>query len=73
MGNAPTTPPHRSLESCLTAVEELLRQIIKHGGFSLSFAVKKVEGPGDAHGGPSYVVDFSGADRDLLLEKRRPS
>ncbi|HEV2349741.1 MAG TPA: R3H domain-containing nucleic acid-binding protein [Terriglobia bacterium] len=69
MGNSPTPPPHRSLESCLAAVEDLLRQIIKHGGFSLTFAVKKAEATAGAADGPAYVVDFSGSDQDLLLEK----
>jgi spoIIIJ-associated protein len=68
MGNSPA-PQQRSLESCLTAIEGLLRQIIKHGGFNLSFAVKKSEATADASGGPSHAVEFSGADQDLLLEK----
>jgi len=69
MGQSPTTPPHRSPESCLSAVEDFLRQIIRHGGFNLSFKVRKVEASVDAEEGPAYVVDFSGPDQDLLLEK----
>jgi spoIIIJ-associated protein len=69
MGTSPAPLPHRSIESCLAAVEDLLRQIIKHGGFNLSFAVKKAGTTADAAGGPACVVDFSGTDQDLLLEK----
>jgi spoIIIJ-associated protein len=68
MGQSPT-PPHRSPESCLAAVEDFLRQIIKHGGFNLSFEARKVEASAEAGDGPAYVVDFSGLDQDLLLEK----
>ncbi|HLY60456.1 MAG TPA: R3H domain-containing nucleic acid-binding protein [Terriglobia bacterium] len=69
MGNSPAAPPRRSAESNITAVEDLLRQIIKHGGFNLTFAVKKVAATPDAGEGPAYTVDFSGTDQDLLLEK----
>ena len=69
MGNSPASPPRRSLESNMTAVGDLLRQIIKHGGFNLSFEVKKAAATSDTDEGASYVVDFSGTDQDLLLEK----
>lgn len=69
MGNSPASPPHRSIENCLTAVEDLLRQIIKLGGFNLSVVARKAEATVEASGGPAFVVDFSGADQDLLLEK----
>ncbi len=59
----------RPIESCLDAIESLVRQVIQHGGFDLTFTVRKgppVEGELEA---PEFVVDFSGADADLLLEK----
>jgi spoIIIJ-associated protein len=69
MGNPTTPPSQRSIEISLSAIENLLSQIIRHGGFSLSFTLKKFEVPADAADGPAYVMDFSGADQDLLLEK----
>ena len=69
MGNSPAPPPRRSVEGNMTAIEDFLLQIIKHGGFNLSFEVKKVAAAPDAGDGPAYVVDFSGTDQDLLLEK----
>ena len=69
MGTQPSPSPGQSLESHLTAAEDLLRQVIKHGGFDLSFAVRK-ESPGqDTTDAPVYIVDFSGPDQDFLLEK----
>src|SRR5690348_4391005 len=67
MSDSRTPPPHRSLESSLAAAEDFLRQIIKHGGFNLSFKSKKIEAAADD--GLAYEVDFSGPDSDLLLEK----
>lgn len=53
-------------ESRLAGVESLVRQILQHGHFELTFAIRKgVESPE----APVYVVEFSGPDRDLLLER----
>jgi len=57
------------MESYLVPIESLLRQIIQQGGFELTFVVRKsVAAEGDLET-PEFVVDFSGADADLLLEK----
>jgi predicted RNA-binding protein Jag len=68
MGIQPAPSPRRPLESYVAAVEDLVGQIIRHGGFALSIAVRKEESA-EAPGSPTHVVDFSGADRDLLLER----
>ena len=66
--NAAQTPAH-SLESYLAPIESLLKQIIQQGGFALSFAIHPVpQEPSDVES-PEYVVDFTGADADLLLER----
>jgi spoIIIJ-associated protein len=58
-----------SWESCLAAVESLLKQILQRGGFALSFAVHPVPQESSDLESPEYVVDFAGADADLLLER----
>ena len=69
MGTQPSPSPGQSLESHLAAAEDLLRQVIKHGGFDLTFAVRKESSIPDANDAPVYVIDFSGPDQDFLLEK----
>lgn len=49
-----------------TPVEELLKSVIRTGGFSLEYTVHKAE---SKQGGPEWLVEFSGPDSDLLLEK----
>jgi spoIIIJ-associated protein len=58
-----------SLEGHLARIESLLREILRHSGLQLSFVVKKNSAAGDEFETPEYVVDFSGPDADLLLEK----
>jgi spoIIIJ-associated protein len=60
-------PP--SLEGHLPRIESLLREIVQHAAFELSFAVRKNSMTGEELEAPEYVVDFSGPDADLLLEK----
>ena len=65
--NAPV--PYRSLEDALPLIESLLSQVIRFGRFELKFVIGK-RAPGEAEfEAPEYVVDFSGADADLLVEK----
>ncbi len=60
------TMAHRSSEQSgendLARIESLVGKIIQQGGFNLTFAIRKGEGSG-------AVVDFEGADADLLLER----
>ena len=53
----------------LAAIESLLKQILQRGEFALSFAIRHMpQEPAEAES-PEYVIDFSGADTDLLLER----
>jgi spoIIIJ-associated protein len=69
MSTSNTPPAQTPLETYLTAIEALLRQVIEHGGFDLTFTVQKASSPFADVEAPEYVVDFSGADTDLLLER----
>ncbi|MHB8652267.1 MAG: Jag family protein [Terriglobia bacterium] len=69
MGTQPSPLPGQSLETRLTAAEDLLRQVIQHSGFDLTFVVRKEAAAHDASNAPAYVVGFSGPDQDVLLEK----
>jgi spoIIIJ-associated protein len=66
--NAAPNPNH-SLENYLALINSLLNQILRQGEFVLSFAIRRISPePGEAES-PEYVVDFTGADTDLLLER----
>jgi spoIIIJ-associated protein len=69
MEDQPSNPPNPALETFLPKLESLLQQVIQHGGFELSFVIQKAKGAGVDFEAPEVVVDFSGADADLLLEK----
>ena len=61
--------PEHAIEDQIGLLTSLLREIIQHSPFSLSFAVRKAASfPGDTES-PAYVVAFSGPDADLLIEK----
>ncbi len=61
--------PERPLEDYLPRIESLLNQIIQFSGFELSFKIRKSEGAESDLEAPEIVVDLSGPDADLLLEK----
>jgi spoIIIJ-associated protein len=64
--NAAPLPVHSGY---LAAIESLLKQILQRGEFALSFAIRHMpQEPAEAES-PEYVIDFSGADTDLLLER----
>lgn len=69
MGTSPVQPERQSIESYLSAVEGLLRQIVQHGRFDLSWKVRQAPPSDEAAGSPAHIIDFSGPDQDLLLEK----
>jgi spoIIIJ-associated protein len=58
-----------SLESYLAPIQSLLKQIIQHGGFALSFAIHPVLQESSDLESTELVADFTGADADLLLER----
>ncbi len=61
--------PHPAIGSYLASLEELLRQIIRAGGFGLDFAVHRGNEAPEELEAPEVVVELSGPDADLLLEK----
>ena len=61
--------PTRSVESCLASVETNLREIIRAGKFDLDLTVRRVTNEPAGTGAPGVIVDLSGRDADLLLEK----
>jgi spoIIIJ-associated protein len=62
-------PRAGSMESHLAALKSLLRQMIRDARFELTLEIRKVEPqPGELEA-PEFVVEFSGRDADLLLEK----
>src|SRR5579872_3262752 len=64
-----TTAPEPSVESYLPAINSLLTQIISRGGFNLKFTIRKGGPAGADPEDAEMVVEFDGADADLLLEK----
>ena len=69
MGDQNAPVPSRPLEDTLPLIESLLKQVIRFGGFELKFVISKRAPGGEQFETPEYVVDFSGADADLLVEK----
>ncbi len=65
----PANAPMPALETYLESIQSLLRQVMERAGFELRFAVRKGEPAEDGLESPEVVVDFSGPDADLLLEK----
>ena len=57
-----------ALESHLSSLESLLREIIKQSPFKLNFSLQKASSHAGDPDTPEYVVDFTGPDADLLLE-----
>jgi spoIIIJ-associated protein len=58
-----------SMESYLARIESVLGEIIRHGGFKLSFAIRKGKPVAEGMEAPEHLVDLSGADSELLLQK----
>ena len=61
--------PVRSLEGYLAPIDSLLTQIIGLGELELSFATHNLSEESAGIESSEYVIDFAGADADLLLEK----
>ncbi len=58
-----------AMESYLARIESVLREVIEKGGFQLTFALRKGKPVADGIEPPECVVDFSGPDSELLLQK----
>jgi spoIIIJ-associated protein len=57
------------LEAYLAPIDSLLKQIIQHGRFALAFTIRRMDSAGEDREEPEFVVDFSGQDVALLLER----
>ncbi|MCL5005813.1 MAG: hypothetical protein M1404_04710 [Acidobacteria bacterium] len=64
-----TTSSEQPTDNCLNAIDSLLGKIIQHGSFDLKFTIRRCEAAEQEFETPGTVVDFEGADTDLLLEK----
>jgi len=68
--DAPPAPRHEpSVESYLPRIEGLLREVIRSAQFELDFSIHQGDAPAEGLEAPEFVVDFTGPDADLLLEK----
>jgi spoIIIJ-associated protein len=56
-------------EKYMHALEAWLHEVIARSPFELDFSVQKAAANPDDPEAPDYIVDFSGPDADLLLEK----
>lgn len=65
----PGPPENGKVEDYLVPIEALLREVTAQAGFDLAFEVRKREPAGADLEAPEFVVEFSGADSDLLLER----
>ncbi|HMD83144.1 MAG TPA: R3H domain-containing nucleic acid-binding protein [Terriglobia bacterium] len=62
-------PAEHAIEKYLSSMESLLHKVMEHSPFELTFSIQKAAAQAADPEAPEYVVDFSGADADLLLEK----
>ncbi|MGD0224404.1 MAG: R3H domain-containing nucleic acid-binding protein [Terriglobia bacterium] len=58
-----------TIEKYLSTLESVLHTFVEHGPFKFTFSVRKAAVRADDPEGPEYIVDLSGPDADLLLEK----
>ena len=58
-----------SLPLYLPSIEALLREMIRLSRLELAFTIEKCPPSADDLETPEYLVEFSGSDSDLLLEK----
>jgi spoIIIJ-associated protein len=69
MDPEPNPSPSPSVESSLERIESVLREIIGHSGFELDCAIRKGKPLAEGIEGPEFIVDLSGPDAELLLQK----
>jgi spoIIIJ-associated protein len=61
--------PEHPLDSYVEPINALLEKILQQGGFALSFAVHHLPRDPAEEDSPEFVIEFKGADADLLLER----
>lgn len=69
MDAQPGTSPHPSAAGFLPRVESVLGDILRHGRFQLKYSIRKGKAVAEGMEAPEFVVDLSGADAELLLQK----
>jgi spoIIIJ-associated protein len=57
------------MEDYLARIESVLGEIIRHSGFELSIAIRKGKAVAEGMEPPAYIVELSGPDSELLLQK----
>ncbi len=57
------------VESYLPRLESLLKEWIRHGGFELGIVIRKNQPTHEDPEAPEFVIDLSGPDSDLLVER----
>ena len=62
-------PAEHAIEKYLSLMESLLHEFMEHSPFELTFSIHQAAAHAEDPEAPEYVVDFSGPDADLLLEK----
>jgi len=68
MDSEPASAEH-AIERYFSRIESFLRNVIQHGRFDLTFSIhQNLARAGDLEA-PEYVVDLSGRDADLILER----
>src|ERR1035437_3479961 len=68
MDSNPESAGH-TIEKYLPPIESFLRNVIQHGRFDLTFSIHKNTALAEGLEAPDYVVDISGRDSDLVLER----
>lgn len=64
-----TSPVSRRAEDFLPRIESMLADILRHGRFQLQYSIRKGKAVAEGMEAPEFVVDLSGADAELLLER----
>ena len=65
----PSASSPSPVESSLARIESVLREILRHSGFDLNCAIRKGKPVAEGIEAPEFVVDLSGPDAELLLQK----
>lgn len=64
-----TPPADHAIEEYISLLESLLHKFIAHSPFELNFSIQKAGVQAEDPEAAEYLVDFSGEDADLLLER----
>jgi spoIIIJ-associated protein len=65
----PQNPPSPEMERYVPVLESFLRELLRHSGLELTFTINRGQPAEDSAPETALVVDLSGTDAGLLLEK----